>query len=125
MVGARRGFTLVELLAALAIVAVLLAVAAPRYFQGEQAAREKALVENLRRMREAIQQYHADKGRYPERLETLAQEKYLRSIPVDPVTESAATWIVVPPSPPERGGVYDVRSGAHGVASTGARMSDL
>ena len=121
----RRGFTMVELLAVLAIVALLLSLAVPRYFQSEQRAKEKVLQQNLHQMREAIQQYYADKGRYPDQLETLAREKYLRQIPVDPVTESPATWIVVAPAAASSGGVYDVRSGAPGASSNGRAFSEL
>jgi len=120
-----RGFTLVELLVVFAIIAVLLAIAVPRYFSSETRAKETVLKENLYVMREAIQQYYADKGRYPETLEALATEKYLRQIPLDPVTESAATWIVVPPQDTGKGGVYDVHSGAPGAGADGKAFSEL
>ena len=120
-----RGFTLVELLVVFAIIAVLLAIAVPRYFGSETRAKETVLKENLHVMREAIQQYYADKGRYPETLETLATEKYLRQIPLDPVTESAATWVVVPPQDAGKGGVYDVKSGAPGASADGKAFSEL
>jgi general secretion pathway protein G len=70
-------------------------------------------------MREAISRYHADKGKYPETLEALAAERYLYKVPLDPVTDSTATWIVVPPQDPEKSGVYDVRSGAPGTGLDG------
>ena len=120
-----RGFTLVELLVVFAIIAVLLAIAVPRYFSSETRAKETVLKENLYVMREAIQQYYADKGRYPETLEALATEKYLRQIPLDPVTESAATWVIVPPQDAGKGGVYDVKSGAPGAGSDGKAFSEL
>ena len=78
-----RGFTLVELLVVLAIIGVLLGIALPRYFGSEDRAKEAVLKENLYRMREAIQHYYADKGKYPEQLEALAAEKYLRAVPLD------------------------------------------
>lgn len=120
-----RGFTLVELLVVFAIIAVLLAIAVPRYFSSETRAREAVLKENLYVMREAIQQYYADKGKYPEQLESLAAEKYLRAIPLDPVTESATTWVVVPPQDAGKGGVYDVKSGAPGAGADGKPFSEL
>ncbi len=120
-----RGFTLVELLVVFAIIAVLLAIAVPRYFSSETRAKETVLKENLYVMRQAIQQYYADKGRYPETLETLATEKYLRQIPLDPVTESAATWVVVPPEQADKGGVYDVKSGAPGAGADGKAFAEL
>jgi len=113
------GFTLIELLVVLAIIATLLALAVPRYFSSVDRSREAVLKENLFQLRDAIGKYYADKGRYPESVEALATEKYLRKVPVDPITESAATWIVVAPEDPGKGGVVDVRSGAPGTASDG------
>lgn len=115
----KRGFTLIELLVVLAIIGVLLALAAPRYFSSVDRSKEAVLRENLHRMREAIQQYYADKGKYPEKLETLATERYLREVPVDPITERADTWIVVQPPDPEQSGVFDLRSGAPGNGKDG------
>jgi general secretion pathway protein G len=99
---------LIELLVVLAIVGTLLTLALPRYFGSIDRSKEAVLRENLFQMREAISRYHADKGKYPESLEALASDKYLRKVPLDPVTESAATWIVVPPENPDKGGVWDV-----------------
>jgi general secretion pathway protein G len=115
----RKGFTLIELLVVLAVLATLLTLAVPRYFGSIDKSKEAVLKENLVQMREAISRYHADKGKYPETLETLAAERYLYKVPLDPVTDSTATWIVVPPQDPEKGGVYDVRSGAPGTGLDG------
>src|SRR5688572_30290622 len=105
------GFTLIELLVVLAIIATLLMLAVPRYFSSVDKSKEAVLKENLYQMRDAIGKYYADKGKYPESVEALASEKYLRRVPLDPITESATTWIVVPPEDPQKSGVSDVRSG--------------
>ena len=116
----RRGFTLIELLVVLAIIATLLTIAVPRYYASLDRSKEAVLKENLYQMRDAIGKYYADKGKYPESLETLATDKYLRKVPLDPITESAATWLVVAPEDPQKGGVFDVKSGAQGKASDGS-----
>lgn len=114
------GFTLIELLAVLAIIAMLLTIAVPYYFSSVDQSKEAVLKENLNQMRDAIGKYYADKGKYPESIEALAAEKYLRKVPVDPITESTVTWVIVPPEDPQKGGVYDIRSGAQGNASDGS-----
>lgn len=119
-----KGFTLIELLVVLAIIATLLMLALPRYFSSVDKSKEAVLKENLFQMRDAISKYYGDKGKYPEALEALATEKYLRKVPLDPITESAATWIIVPPQDLEKGGVYDVRSGAPGNSSAGGPYVD-
>ena len=119
----KRGFTLIELLVVLAVVGVLLTLALPRYFGSIDRSKEAVLKENLHQMREAISRYYADKGRYPESLETLAADKYLRRVPLDPITESTGTWQVVQPEDAQKSGVYDVRSGAPGKASNGSEYS--
>ena len=121
----RRGFTLIELLVVLAIIATLLMLAVPRYFSSHDKAKEAVLKENLYQMRDAIGKYYADKGKYPESVDALATEKYLRKVPIDPITENAATWLVVPPEDPQKNGVFDVRSGAQGKASDGTAYGDL
>lgn len=120
----RRGFTLIELLVVLAIVSTLLLLVAPRYFQQVDASREAVLRENLRGVRDVIGKFHADHGRYPESLDELVERKYLRALPVDPVTESAATWQLVPAPEGYQGAVYDLRSGAAGAARDGTRFAD-
>jgi general secretion pathway protein G len=107
-----RGFTLIELLVVMAIIATLLTLAVPRYFHSVERSKEAVLGQNLATLRDAIDKYHADIGRYPDALEDLVTKRYVRQIPVDPITESNATWIVVPPEDAEQGAVYDVRSGA-------------
>lgn len=114
------GFTLIELLVVLAVIATLLAIALPRYFSSLENSREAVLKQDLAVLRETLDRYHGDKGRYPDALEELVAAKYLRALPVDPITESNVTWVVVPPDLPEMGGVYDVRSGAEGVARDGS-----
>jgi general secretion pathway protein G len=113
------GFTLIELMVVLAIVALLLSLVAPHYAGRLTRAEETVLRENLLTMRDAIDKHYADAGRYPERLEDLVAKRYLRSIPLDPVTQSSTTWVVVPPADPEKGGVYDVHSGAPGAGPGG------
>ena len=119
----RRGFTLIELLVVLAIVATLLTLALPRYFGSVDKSKEAVLKENLFQLRDAISRYHADKGRYPDTLDALATDKYLRKVPLDPITDSTATWIPVRPDDPQRSGVFDVRSGAPGKASDGTEYA--
>ncbi|HKO89422.1 MAG TPA: type II secretion system protein [Burkholderiales bacterium] len=122
----RRGFTLIELLVVMAIIAVLLTVALPRYFGSVDHSKEVALKQSLSVMRDAIDKYYADRGQYPERLEELAEKRYIRSIPVDPITESAATWTIVPVPPgAAKGVVYDIRSGAEGNSEDGKPYAEL
>jgi len=119
----RRGFTLIELLVVLAIIATLLTLAVPRYYSSVDKSKEAVLKENLYQMRDAIGKYYADRGKYPESLQSLATDKYLRTVPLDPVTDSATTWIVVAPEDPQKGGVQDVKSGAQGKALDGSEFS--
>lgn len=119
MVHSSRAFTLIELLVVMAIVATLLTLATPRYFSGLDRSKEAVLKQSLAVMRDAIDKYHSDTGKYPESLEELVSRRYLRKLPVDPVTESAASWVVVSPPQNATAGVYDVHSGAMGSASDG------
>jgi general secretion pathway protein G len=119
-----RAFTLIELVVVFAIIAILLTLALPRYFSSVDRSREAVLRENLYQVRDAIGKYYGDKGKYPESLEALATEKYLRKLPIDPITESTTTWVIVPPKEPEKTGVYDIKSGAPGQASDGTSFSD-
>ncbi|MBI4998637.1 MAG: prepilin-type N-terminal cleavage/methylation domain-containing protein [Rhodocyclales bacterium] len=118
------GFTLIELLVVMSIIAMLLALAAPRYFNSVDKSKEAMLKQTLVITREALDKYYGDNGRYPDDLETLVSRKYLRKLPYDPVTGSSSTWIVVPPDNPEKGAVFDVRSGAEGASRDGAPFRD-
>lgn len=120
--GAARGFTVIELLVVLAALALLLSVAAPRYVQHVDRARDTALRHNLQAMRDAIDKFYGDQGRYPKELPELVERRYLRAIPLDPVTQRADTWVAVPPraGEAEGEGVADVRSGAREIASDGS-----
>ncbi len=114
------GFTLMELMVVMAIIASLMTLALPRYFHSVERSREAVLKHDLAAMRDAIDKFLADRGRYPATLEELAEKRYLRKLPVDPVTDSATSWVVVPPPPTDgREGVYDVRSGASGASLDG------
>lgn len=124
--GYRRGFTLIELIVVMAIVALLVSIAAPRYFKSVERARENTLATTLKVMRGALDQFAADKGRYPETLAELVDARYLRSIPEDPITASQKTWLVLAPPPDmtATGKVFDVRSGAATRGADGRLFSD-
>jgi len=114
-----HGFTLVELLVVLAIISLLLTIALPRYFSSVDKSKEVALRENLQVLRSGIDKYYADRGEYPNALADLVDRNYFRSVPLDPITESAATWQLLPPRDPEKSGVADIRSGAKGKTREG------
>lgn len=116
----RSGFTLIEVLVVLAIMGVLMSLAVPRYYRGVERSKETVLRQNLFQVRESIDKYFADTGRYPAKLEELVEKRYLRAPPLDPITESATTWIVVPPRDPAQTGVYDIHSGAKGQGLDGS-----
>lgn len=119
------GFTLIELLVSLAIVALLLSLAVPRYFGRVEMAKETILRENLHQMRDALDKFYGDNGRYPETLQELVTKKYLRRIPPDPITDSEQTWVVTPPADRKKGGVFDIHSGAPGKAKDGSTYGSL
>jgi general secretion pathway protein G len=112
------GFTLVELLVVMAIIAVLLTIAAPRYFNSVERSKEAVLRQDLNVMRDAIDKFYGDTGDYPRDLAELVEKRYLRAIPVDPLTESSETWVILPPSDSAEG-LYDVRSGAEEESKDG------
>ena len=119
------GFTLIELITVFAIIALLLTIALPRYQNSVLRSKEAVLRQNLGVMREAIDRFYSDKGRYPDSIADLARDRYIRALPVDPITESADSWQVVPPREQTQGGrVYDVRSGAPGTALDGSKYED-
>lgn len=110
---------MIELLVVLAAVALLLSIAAPRYVQHVDRAREAALRANLAAMRDAIDKYHADRGRWPDSLQDLVQARYLRAVPMDPLVERSDAWQVVAPTDGAGGAVYDVHSRSPGAAGDG------
>lgn len=119
------GFTLIELLVVLSIVALLLTIATPRYFTSVDRAQEATLRQDLNVMREAIDKFYSDKGQYPDSLEALVTERYINKVPVDPITESNETWVLIEPEDSsEAGTVYDVKSGATGKAKNGTYFED-
>ena len=119
----RRGFTLVELLVVLAIIATLLSIAVPRFYGGVKRAEESTLKQNLALMRDAIDKHYADRARYPESLDELVTRRYLRAVPLDPLTGARDSWTLIAPPPPEPGRVYDVKSGAEATALDGSAVN--
>ncbi|MFH1657885.1 MAG: prepilin-type N-terminal cleavage/methylation domain-containing protein [Pseudomonadota bacterium] len=120
----KKGFTLIELLVVMSVIATLLTIAVPRYFQHLDRAREASLRESLAVMRDAVDKYRGDTGRYPETLEELVTKRYLRKVPPDPITESTESWVIVPPpDEPGQRRVWDIRSGAEGQGLNGSDYS--
>jgi general secretion pathway protein G len=115
-----KGFTLIELIVVMLIIAMLASLAVPRYFGSVQKSKDAVLKENLTLLRDALDKYYGDNDKYPATLDDLVSRKYLRSIPRDPITESTSTWVTTPPDDPEQGGVFDVHSGADGKAADGS-----
>lgn len=126
---ARGGFTLLELMVVIALISVLAGMAVVQHRNGVVRAREAVLQTDLFRMRDAIDQYYADKGKYPASLEALVAEDYLRAIPKDPFTESTDSWQTIPAEPDPNNptaevGIYNVKSGSDGTAFDGTKYSE-
>ena len=119
----RRGFTLIELLVVMAIIATLLSLVVPRYYGGVKRAEEATLKQNLSLVRDAIDKHYADTGRYPETLEELVTKRYLRSVPLDPVTGASDSWTFSAPPAPEPGRIYDLKSGSAATALDGSAFN--
>ena len=124
-----RGFTLVELLVVLSLISILAAMAVVQYRNSVRLGQEAVLKKDLFAMRDAIDQYYADKNKYPASLDALVSDGYLRRIPEDPMTGSADTWQTVPAEPDPSNpaaepGIYDVKSGAQGQALDGSNYAD-
>lgn len=125
----RRGFTLLELMVVMALIVVIAGIAMASYRNSVTLAQEAVLAEDLYRMRDAIDQYYADKNKYPATLEALVSEGYLRAIPQDPFTKATDTWQEVPaePDPNNPGGesgVYNVKSGSDRVSMKGTPYNE-
>ena len=116
----RGGFTLIELLVVMAALGLLLSIAAPRYYEHVDRAREAVLKQNLASLRDAIDKYRSDRARYPADLKELVAQRYLREVPLDPITDRNDTWVLVPPAGEPVGTVVDVRSGASGKSRGGS-----
>ncbi len=124
----KKGYTLLELMIVVAIVGILVSVAIPNFQQSAMKAKETALKQNLFTMRAILDQFYADRGDYPESLSSLVEEKYLRSIPTDPITKSPTTWTEIYEEQEEGddspAGIYDIKSGSDAVATDGTPYND-
>ena len=118
------GFTLIELLVVMTIIALLLTLAVPRYFHSVEKSKETVLRDNLSILRDSIDKYYGDVGKYPSQIDDLVTRRYLRNIPRDPITDSTTTWVTVAPSDPNKGQVYDVHSGAPGKGMDGTPYAE-
>ena len=126
----QQGFTLIELMIVMVIITILAGIGLAVYGNSVQSSKEAVLREDLFRMREAIDQYHADKNRYPATLEALVEDKYIRLVPVDPITRSVDTWQTTmadpePGNPSSEPGIYNVKSGAEGTSLDGTPYSEF
>jgi len=124
-----RGFTLIELMVVMSIIVTLATVGLVQYQRSVEFAKESVLKDDLSKMKEALDQYYADKNQYPATLEDLVTNGYLRALPKDPFTNSDSTWIAVPAEPDPNNptaalGVYDVKSAAEGTALDGSKFAD-
>jgi general secretion pathway protein G len=123
-----KGFTLIELMIVMALIVVLASIGLAMHANSQTRAREAVLKEDLFRLRDAIDQYYADKNMYPSSLDALVSDKYLRAIPVDPFTQSADTWQTTmseldPANPSAQPGIYDVKSGSDRTGMDGSEYS--
>jgi general secretion pathway protein G len=114
-----RGFTLIELIVVMTVISLLLTLAAPRYFRSIERSKETVLKANLAGTRDALDKFHADTGRYPDQLGELVSRHYLRTLPYDPIADSAEAWIIVAPADGQNGGVYNINSSAEGADADG------
>jgi general secretion pathway protein G len=117
------GYTLIELMIVLTIIGILVTMAQPNLQKTVIRAKETSLKRSLFVMRDVIDQYYADHGKYPESLDDLIQNKYIRSVPDDPFTRSSTTWVTVPPEG-EEGAVFDVHSGSRLVSLGGVPYNE-
>jgi general secretion pathway protein G len=114
-----RGFTLIEMMVVMVVIGILLTIAVPRYLRSLERSREAVLKQDLSALRESIDKFYGDTGKFPESLAMLVEKRYLRSVPVDPIAKSAEKWVVILDDEPEDTGVKDVHSGAEGAGQNG------
>jgi general secretion pathway protein G len=119
-----RGFTLIELMVVMTVIALLISIAVPRYFHSVEQAKEATLKQSLSVMRMAIDKFYGDNDRYPTSIKELVTKKYIRAVPVDPITESTETWVTQAPSIDTSNVVFDIKSGAPGTAKDGSAYAD-
>jgi general secretion pathway protein G len=118
------GFTLIELMVVLAVLAILASIVVPRYLDRVEEARETVLRQNLIGLRTSLDQFYRDKARYPNSLEELVTERYIRDVPVDPITQHTDTWVLVPPKSGSDKAIFNVKSSASGVAKDGTEYAN-
>jgi general secretion pathway protein G len=119
-----RGFTLIELMVVMTVIALLISIAVPRYFHSVEKAKEATLKQSLSVMRVAIDKFYGDNDRYPVSISELVTKKYIRAVPVDPMTESTETWVTQAPSMDNSNVVFDIKSGAPGTAKDGTAYAE-
>ena len=124
-----RGFTMIELLVVMTLIVILATMGMTQYKTSQVYAREAVLKEDLFRLRDAIDQYYADKGQYPSTIDALVSDGYLRKVPEDPFTKSSSSWQSVPAEPDPSNptaepGEYDIKSGSDQTALDGTKYSD-
>ena len=124
-----RGFTMIELLVVMTLIVILATMGMTQYKTSQVYAREAVLKEDLFRMRDAIDQYYADKNQYPSTIDALVSDGYLRKVPEDPFTKSSSSWQTVPAEPDPANptaepGVYDIKSGSDQTALDGTKYAE-
>lgn len=119
-----QGFTLIELMVVLVVLAILASIVVPRYLDRVDDARETVLKQNLVGVRTAIDQFYRDKARYPTTLDELVTERYIRDLPFDPIVQRTDTWVIVPPKNGSDKAVFNIKSGALGVAKDGSEYAN-
>lgn len=119
-----RGFTLIELMVVMTVIVLLISIAMPRYFNSLENAKEATLKQSLGIMRGAIDKFYGDNDRYPSSIAELVTKKYIRAVPVDPITESTETWVTQSPNSDTSSAVFDIKSGAPGTAKDGTAYMD-
>jgi general secretion pathway protein G len=127
--GRAAGFTLIELMVVISLIVILASIGLVQYRYSLIHTNEAVLRDDLFKLRDAIDQYYADKNQYPGTLDALVSDGYIRAVPKDPITKSESSWQTVPSQPDASNpltqpGVYNVKSGSDGTALDGTKYSD-